>query len=134
MKARFVFEAIEFERGQDPKRAMGIGNSERQMEYEINRVIQKTMDRFADGKIQFDWDYSDDLEIYRELNAWIPCKDKENREKIKKMMNDTQYDNLDLFHGIYDAIDEEGYQLQNYNAYNWGVIKKKGIRMVVSIG
>ena len=41
MKAQFVFENIDFERGKDPKEAMGIGNEDHRMINSLDKMAKK---------------------------------------------------------------------------------------------
>jgi hypothetical protein len=41
MRAKKVYEAVDFQRGQDPKEAMGIGNAEFQLINKLDRLAKK---------------------------------------------------------------------------------------------
>jgi len=41
MRAKTVYEAVDFQRGQDPKEAMGIGNQEIQLINKLDRLARK---------------------------------------------------------------------------------------------
>ena len=134
-------KTVDFERGKkDPKKVMGIGRPPTLQE-RIDEVFQEYLTKFSDtGEIELNWEHDmpspmgpDYVDSY--LKAYVPCKDKATRKKIKDMVEEpnTAGPDFKFWDEVFDIIEEEGYTLLNFNAYMKG-IPRHGVKIHLLIG
>lgn len=126
---------MNFERGRDPKRAMGIGRPPTIQE-KLEKIFEEYLSKFSNtSKIDYNWkeDLCGEWCTYAEyyVIATVPCKLKKIRKKIKNMVEEPSSlpgpDYL-FWDKVFDLIEEEGYRIQNFNVYLYG-IPRKGVRV-----
>ena len=94
MKAQFVYENMDFERGKDPKEAMGIGAYANPLE-----IVSMEEEMWEEGRVMS----MDDVEKV-EQNTWMNPLDDDG--EIRHILSNWE-DEIDSFYGFW-VIEDEG--------------------------
>ena len=143
MKAKFVKENIDFERGKDPRHQMGVGRGP-SVEDDVRPLLHQTFDKFSHtgiAEIEFNEDVSDPKGLGPVMYAdhhiivMVPCSDKLKRKEIIDIAGGTYMNpsgNHDLFYEL-DNIAHEHSEFYDVSIEpkTYG-IPRKGVKIYIA--
>jgi len=128
----------DFERGKDPKRQMGIGRPPT-MQQLLEETFEEYLLKFSDnGEIDFycedDFQHSKFGPGWSDtyLKATILCKNKKTRQRIKKMVETSEFNqgpDFKFWDAVFDLVNQQGHAMGIFTTSLKGFPFRKGIKV-----